>query len=284
MQIRTYASAGAFLGDARAALESNEVANNLMLGICERLARHPERIEAPPCLKTVVDGSGLVLAAMMTPPHNLVAYGHRGDLEGGVRALVEDLVREGWRVSGVLGPREVARLVAGRWSEVTGGAWDLKCRQRVYKLRGVTSPVPAHGRLRRAGEADLELVAGWRHAFQLEIFGEADREQAARAAKARIEDGDIYLWEEGQPVSMAMKTRPTRTGISVSLVYTPPELRGRGYATACVGELSRLLLDSGRSYCSLFADLSNGAANRVYQRIGYRPVCDYDEYAFSEEA
>ena len=79
-----------------------------------------------------------------------------------------------------------------------------------------------------------------------------------------------------------MKTRPTRHGISVSLVYTPPELRGRGYATACVGELSRKLLGAGREFCALFADLANPISNHIYERIGYRPVCDYEEYRFEE--
>jgi predicted GNAT family acetyltransferase len=82
---------------------------------------------------------------------------------------------------------------------------------------------------------------------------------------------------------MAMKNRPTRNGISVSAVYTPLELRGRGYATACVGALSRMLLASGWGYCALFADLSNTAANCIYERIGYRPACDYDEYVFGDE-
>jgi predicted GNAT family acetyltransferase len=124
------------------------------------------------------------------------------------------------------------------------------------------------------------LVAQWAHGFKVEIFGRADPEEARLGAERRIEAGDIYLWEDLGPVSMAMKSRPTRNGISVSLVYTPPALRGRGYATACVGEFSRLLLDSGWAYCALFADLENAAANRVYQKIGYEPTCEYDEYVF----
>jgi predicted GNAT family acetyltransferase len=117
----------------------------------------------------------------------------------------------------------------------------------------------------------------------MEIFGEADREEARQAAGLGIEDENTYLWEDEKPVSLAMKSRPTRNGVSVTLVYTPPELRGRGYATACVGELSRLLLESGWEYCALFADVTNVAANRVYRRIGYKPVCDHDEYVFLDE-
>ena len=283
MKVRTYTGAGAFLRHTRAELESNEAANSLMLGVCERLVRHPERVKADPCLKTVEGKEGLVLAAMMTPPHKLVVYGHPGDIAGGARMLAEGLVREGWKVPGIMGPREAAAQLAEAWSEVTGRRHGLEQRLRVLALRKVTGPEPVRGRLRRATEADIGLVARWWYGFYREIFGEADQEEVDRGARLRIAEGDIYLWEDGQPVSMAMQTRPTRNGISVGLVYTPPELRRRGYASACVGELSRTLLESGWAFCALFVDLANVTARRVYERIGYAPVCDYDEYVLLEE-
>lgn len=282
MNIKTYADAETFLRDTQTALEANEAANGLILGVCGQLARHPERVKAAPCLKTVEDERGLVLAAMMTPPQKLVVYAHQGDLDGGTRVLVQHLVGEGWSVPGVMGPSEIAPGVAERWAEVTGQEYRLERRQRVYELREVIGPTPERGRLQPATEADIGLVAGWWYAFHREIFGKADPEEAERAVRLRIEAGDIYLWEDERPLSVAMKTRPTRKGISVSLVYTPPEWRRRGYATACVGELSRMLLGAGWEFCALFADLANPASNRVYQKIGYRPVCNYDEYVFAE--
>ena len=273
--VSTYADAAHFLRDTETALESNEAANSLMLGVCGQLVRHPERIESPPCLKSVKEGSDLILAAMMTPPHNLVVYGHQGDIDGATRALVDDVAGEGWSVPGVFGPSEVAEGLAARWAEVTGIGFDVTDRQLVYELRQVIVPVPERGRLRLAHEADTELAAQWRTAFHTEIFGATDPQKMVEATRFRIEQGDIFLWEDGQPVSIAMKTRPTRNGISVSLVYTPPELRRRGYATACVGELSRLLLDAGLKFCALFADAANATSNHIYQNIGYRPVCDH---------
>jgi predicted GNAT family acetyltransferase len=283
MQITTYTDAGAFLGNTREALESNEAANSLMLGICGQLARHPGRIKTAPCLKTVADETGLILAALMTPPHKLIVHGHQGDLDGGTRLLIADLLGEGWRVPGVLGPSVAAKRMAEWWVAATGRGYSLERQQRVYELREVMVPVPQRGKLRPATEADIELVTRWRYEFHGEIFGEADIEEAGRAARFRIREGDVYLWEDRRPVSMAMRTRPTGRGISISLVYTPPESRRRGYATACVGELSRTLLEAGWEFCALFADLSNATSNHVYQRIGYRPVCGYDEYVFPQE-
>jgi predicted GNAT family acetyltransferase len=283
MQITTYTDAEAFLGNTRHALESNEAANSLMLGICGQLVRHPGRVKVAPCLKTVTDETGLILAALMTPPHKLIVHGHQGNLDGGTKLLIADLLGEGWRVPGVLGPSVAAKRMAEWWVAVTGRGYSLERQQRVYELREVMVPVPERGRLRPAMEADIELATRWRYEFHGEIFGEADIEEAGRAAGFRIREGDVYLWEDQRPVSMAMRTRPTGRGISISLVYTPPELRRRGYATACVGELSRTLLEAGWEFCALFADLSNATSNHLYQRIGYRPVCGYDEYVFLEE-
>jgi predicted GNAT family acetyltransferase len=281
MRLRTHPDTQSFLGNTQTELESNEVANSLMLGICKQLTSHPERFEAAPCLKTLEDDAGLVIAAIMTPPRNLVAYAHRGDLHHASTLLVEDLVREEWRVPGVLGPNEVAKGIAERWTEVTGKGHSLEQRLRVFGLREVKSRVPERGNLRVATETDAALLSRWWFEFAVELFGEADQEKAAHTAAFAINARDVYLWEHGQPASMAMKTRPTRNGISVSAVYTPPDLRGKGYGTACVGELSRMLLAAGWEFCALFADATNVAVNRFYERIGYRPVCEFDEYAFA---
>ena len=161
VKVEHFVRAERFLEHTRAELESNEAANSLMLGLCGRLVEHPERFKAAPCLRTVVDEQGLVLAALMTPPHKLVVYAHRGDLREGARALVQSLLRGEWEVPGALGSGEAAAVVAEAWAEGTGSRYSLEQRLRVYELREVMVPVPEQGRLRLATEGDVELVAGW---------------------------------------------------------------------------------------------------------------------------
>jgi predicted GNAT family acetyltransferase len=48
-----------------------------------------------------------------------------------------------------------------------------------------------------------------------------------------------------------------------------------------VAELTRRLLGDGRRFVFLFTDLANPTSNSIYQRVGYRPVCDVDQYRFS---
>lgn len=97
-----------------------------------------------------------------------------------------------------------------------------------------------------------------------------------------IEARRLFVWEnEGRSVSLAAWGRRTRNGACIKLVYTPPEFRGRGYASAATAGLSSRLLADGCAFCTLFTDLSNPTANRIYRRIGYRPAGDHNDWSFA---
>jgi predicted GNAT family acetyltransferase len=93
-------------------------------------------------------------------------------------------------------------------------------------------------------------------------------------------NGGLVFWEDGETVSFAGYGGLTPNGIRIGPVYTPPELRGRGYGSALTAALTQQLLDGGRRFCFLFTDLANPTSNSIYQRIGYRPVSDVDAWAF----
>jgi predicted GNAT family acetyltransferase len=115
-------------------------------------------------------------------------------------------------------------------------------------------------------------------AFNREALGLLTPAEARASAEQRVAAGEIFLWVDGEPRSMAGRARPTAHGIAVNGVYTPPEWRGRGYATSCVAQVSARLLDEGRSFCVLFTDLANPTSNAIYARIGYRGIRDYAVY------
>jgi predicted GNAT family acetyltransferase len=95
----------------------------------------------------------------------------------------------------------------------------------------------------------------------------------------------LYVWEDrGKVVSVAGAGGRTPNGIRIGPVYTPPEQRGRGYATAVTAAASQDQLDRGRRFVTLFTDLANPTSNRIYRAIGYEPVCDMDMYGFSADA
>jgi len=275
-------TADAFLARAQTALERHEAANNLMIGVAVRLKEHPDRIKTPPYLATVEAAGALLVAAVMTPPHRVIIHGERAD-PAPLRLIVQDLWASGWAPPGVIGPSAAAHAFAEAWIARAGGAFQRARRERVYELRRVIHPTGTPGALRAATEADQPLVADWLHAFTVEVGLGGTRESAAETAVQRIDSRDLFLWEAapGQPVSLAGKPRHSTHGVAIGPVYTPPEFRRRGYASACVAALSQQMLDAGWLFCALFTDLANPTSNSVYQKIGYRPLGDFDEYDFS---
>lgn len=280
MTLATYQNAADFLLKTQAVLEKNEAANNLMLGICLRLRNFPEKIKTARYLATVTDEHGLVVAAVMTPPHKLVVYGEKPEHGEALELFARDLLTNRWVLPGVLGPSRVAEAFAVTWAKVSGTSFRQGMRQRIYELRKVIPPRSSRGALRLATEDDVELVAPWIFAFTEETLTGGDMAEARETAMSKISERDLYIWEDGQPVAMAGKARPTTNGIAVNLVYTPPAMRRRGYASSCVAALSQLLLDAGWKFCWLFTDLSNPTSNHIYQQIGYTPDCDFNEYVF----
>jgi predicted GNAT family acetyltransferase len=94
-----------------------------------------------------------------------------------------------------------------------------------------------------------------------------------------------YVWEDaGDVVALVGAGGETPHGIRIGPVYTPPELRGRGYASSLTAAASQDQLDRGRQFVFLFTDLANPTSNKIYQAIGYEAVCDVDQYRFGADA
>jgi predicted GNAT family acetyltransferase len=129
-----------------------------------------------------------------------------------------------------------------------------------------------------------ELITKWMYNFEMDSFGQARPMDKTRAMVAqRIEQGDWHLWMVGdKPVSMCLFGRPIRNTCAVSGVYTPPEQRRNGYASACVAALSQKLLDDGFAYTTLFTDLANPTSNSIYMKLGYEPLADFDRYVLKK--
>jgi predicted GNAT family acetyltransferase len=106
--------------------------------------------------------------------------------------------------------------------------------------------------------------------------GESPSEAISDAELAqRIEGGRIFVWvdPDDEPVNLTAATHPTFGVSRIGPVFTPPTQRGRGYASAAVHAVSRLLQNAGERVC-LFTDLTNPTSNKIYEALGYRPLAD----------
>jgi predicted GNAT family acetyltransferase len=284
MNYNRYYNVNAFLDKALDYIEKDEATNNLMLGVCFRLQEGGSYSELEPFFSTIENENGIVLAAVMTPPNPLILYGENYD-DNALEILAEKLMKANINLSRVIGEKTISRRFAQVWAEKNNIGFKLNMNLRVYFLDKVNEVENVRGYLRIAKEEDKALIAKWIYNFDRDAnTGEPDMEKAIKMAETKIKDGEIYLWEDNVPVAMAASSRKTKNGIVISLVYTPKELRGRGYASACVAELSKELLDRGNKFCALFTDLSNPTSNSIYMKIGYKPISDFDNYSFIENS
>ncbi len=260
-------------------LRADEARHTVMLGLCTTLLTDPGRF--PEHLHWVVEHDGRTVgAALITPPFHLLVARPCGDgvveaLAGGVYATLPVL-------PGVNGALPEAEAFVAAWTALTGSTARIRMRLRLFELGEVHPVEDVPGIMREAGPADRDLVLEWGRAFAEETGVQGGGDQMERALDARLQTpGAVVLWEHGgRPASMAGTGGDTGRTIRIGPVYTPPELRARGYASALVTGLSRRLLDSGHDRCLLYTDLANPTSNRIYQQIGYRPVCDAVEYEF----
>lgn len=270
-----------FLARAGGFLRSRPALHTIALTVAEGLASRGSRAygtEEP--VFGMLERDGEVRAAYFrTPPNRLSPTPLTPDEAD---ALAAHLAALGHPLPGVGAERDTAASFAAAWQRRTGAAPVLHERQRLYRLGALTPPEPRpEGRGRVAGEQDREQLMRWHGEFARDIGGGGHTDPGDWADN-RIAHGRLTLWEtpDGTPVSMAGVTAMVAGQIRVAPVYTPKDLRGRGYAGAATVGASRAALATGAAEVLLFTDLANPTSNSLYQRIGYRPVADFAVYEF----
>lgn len=277
--VSRWSSAHDFLGAAGGFLAAREAEHCLLFGLSSTIASHPE-VYPGPRFWTVHEADRVVAAALRTPPHDLILS--QVDEPRWLTALAADVLA-GDELPGVNGPIAAARALADAWSARTGGAPERVMQERIFRLDRVVPPRPAPGGCREAEERDRARLTAWWAAFHAEALPQAPPSNSAEAVDRMLRRAGrvAHVWEDaGELVAFAGVAGPTPRGIRIGPVYTPPDRRGRGYASNLVAEVSRRQLASGRSFCFLFTDLANPTSNHIYQTIGYAPVVDVEQYRF----
>jgi ribosomal protein S18 acetylase RimI-like enzyme len=287
-------------------LGRDEALHNLMLGILSTLDEVPNAYsDQRPYLAAVRDGGDVVGVCMMTPPHNAISS--KVDEREALDALVTDLADatqgdpagqadahspEGRAmdariaVPGVIGAVPYAEQFAARWRAYTGRGMRRGMRQGIYQLQTVTPPTGTRGRARLATDDDRSLLLRWFEAFTKELSHGSVGESVTLEVDRRLrqESAGYYIWEvEHGRVSFAGFGGFTPKGARIGPVYTPVELRGRGYASAVTAHASQALLNAGRTFCFLYTDLANPTSNGIYRRIGYEMMGESEEWRVIDE-
>jgi ribosomal protein S18 acetylase RimI-like enzyme len=189
--------------------------------------------------------------------------------------------------------RAVAGL-SGPWRQVTAAREALGLARAptafeshddlfALDLRALATPAALAAGLvhcRPTREGDLELAAAWRVGYRVELLGGVDGPALRAQAREEVErlHAERVAWmleDAGVPVSYSMFNAHLPDVVQIGGVWTPRELRGRGYARAVV---AGSLLDAraaGVARSVLFTGEDNVAAQRAYEAIGFRRIGDY---------
>lgn len=268
MHLERYQDPAAFQQQVLPFLVEHEAQNCVSLGVLSRviesLQRQPN--ERSPLMALLRAENGQVAAAATRTGTYPLALSLC--VAEAAAAFADRLIDAGDSLCGVIGEVSAAEAFASAWARRKPYARRLGDRLGVYQLERLIVPRPTAGTFRQAGTDDFAVLLPFAKEFYREI-GEGMTDPTEALWRA-IGEHRLFVWcHEGQLVSMAAWAGRTPNGARVNFVYTPPDQRGRGFASNCVAAVTRLLLESGRKRVFLFTDMANPTSNRIYQAIGY---------------
>lgn len=286
-RVELWTDPAAFLAAARAHLDALGIVASVVRSTAERAAT-TSRSDAAPLpdawYATVRGGEHTVVGAAMRTatfaPYPVYVLPMPDD---GALALAAALGERGEAITAVNGFAPAAETF---FSACTGRSPDDPGveveRLRLHEVTRVVPPAQAAGRFRPPRPDEADLVRRWFDAFMREADEQAGRPAGTTPTATltvtevneRAAAGRLWVWDvDGRPVHMTGVAGPAGGTARIGPVYTPPEERGRGYASSAVGLLSERLLADGARVC-LFTDLANPTSNAVYERLGYVGVAD----------
>ena len=287
MTLQRFNNPGGFQDKVQDFLVEDEVENNLPLGIINSLIAGEYR-DREPYMAYVEERGRPIIVILCTPPlQTIFSYTDFLPADEILELFLKDLIDFlGGDFVGISANKKLAARLKGIWEGIAGRKAEQHMSMRIYKLEEVIPTPNIAGFIRPVEKRDRRMMMDWLDGF----YREAVQESPAPARVRRQVDlymredsklRGLMIWEKhGIPISMAGYAGPTPNGIRVGAVFTPPEQRKRGYASAVTAGLSQHLLDVGYQFCFLFTDLLNPTSNHIYQQIGYKPVCDVDRYTF----
>jgi GNAT superfamily N-acetyltransferase len=288
MELRFFDDPVAFLDVAADHLAEQPVLSTVVSGVANRTASDlaagvpwPEGV--PRWFAAVIDGDEVTGAAMRTArfgayPAFLLPMPDQAAL-----LLARTLIERDEPLAAANGALPAVRIFCDEMAAHSGGTTTIGQHTRLFELGELMDPGPVEGRLRPATVDEQGLVSSWYDAFMADADEQAGREPGTSPHESlspedmrrRIESGRTFVWEDEseQPVHLTAASQPSYGVSRIGPVYTPREHRGRGYASAAVAQVSKLLRDSGERAC-LFTDQANPTSNKIYEAIGYRRVVD----------
>ena len=273
MTVVEYGAAPTLWREAEAFLSRDPANNTHQLSAIKRIldlgARGGERFFALHNDQGTLTGSAVVVDTQ-----TLFLSAMTGGLVSSLAAHLRDAKVH---LAGVIGRQDVLDTFVTTFAQPATVLVNLM----LYRLEGDPDFGRATGEARLATMDDLSQLVDWHAAFEHEVsMIKVPTPLEARVSR-RINDRQLSLWvDNGAVVSFAGANALPASSARVGPVYTPPELRGRGYAQSVTAAASLQVQSDEQRNVFLFTDAVNPASNKAYQRIGYRHIADHAHWLF----
>lgn len=188
--------------------------------------------------------------------------------------LVDHAAKHHWQISSISAPAHVSWQFARAYAERVGRSFEFHRAERLYQLANHQYPLPVTGRLENVRGADQALARAWFERFAGETQLEMDPAGVQSAVQSLIESRRLYFWKAPEPVAMAAWVTSSPNGACMNYVFVPPEFRGQAHGKSVSAALAAQMFASGARYCFMLTDVNDARANRLYQSIGARTLCE----------
>lgn len=276
--IRLYKTPIEFLNETASLLEENEMENNMILGNCFNLLKFKMSFEN--CYFVNVCANDLILASSVKINTKLLITGKNPQA---IKDLAHFYKRKGIELAGIIGERSLVELFVEKYSTKT-----MRSRALLVQSLEKTSWIElTEGSLAMADQSHSELLTDWTFHFfeEEELLPKRSLKETRAFIETLIEQEDLFYWKhQEKPVSMAGIIRKTKNTNIIGLVFTPPELRGKGFGKTCVRELSWRIVNSGHKQSGLLVYEANHRARHIYEVLGYRTVTELTDVDFVLDA
>jgi ribosomal protein S18 acetylase RimI-like enzyme len=134
--------------------------------------------------------------------------------------------------------------------------------------------------VRPPAETELALLTEWSVSFNCEALGFTDGDALRRycaelIGRLQAEKAHFVLAAAGVPVAYAAFNGTLPDMVQLGGVWTPPALRGKGYARRIVAGALLAARAEGVERAVLFTEWNNHAAQSAYRSLGFERIGDY---------
>ena len=280
MEFKRFEDVHKFAANAEPILLEREDVYSLFFGVLQAIKAG---VYEDPFMATIEEDGKVVALFQMTPPHPLnIILVDEDRMEEILDLAIQSFIALEIEIASIISLKSWANRFAEKWDTKTGQGHQLLMDQGLYRLDQVDETlVESSGTWRLANDGDCSLIGKWYNLFEQGAgLPMTPEENVKKRVEKFVKEREVFLWiDKGKVVSMMKKARPTKRGVTVSLVFTPQEERRNGYARTMVAACSKELLKDYK-FCVLYTDMMNPTSNKIYKEIGYEKVADSVQLGF----